>query len=61
MKIKVWFHMQDGGDGSVSLFPYKTEAEANAAAEEEFEACGQALDENVTYEIFDTDDYEIVT
>ena len=58
MKIRVWFHIQDGGDGSVSLHPYKTEAEAERAAEQEMEDCGGGLDENVTYEDFDTDDYE---
>ena len=60
MKIRIWIHQQDNGDGSSSACFYKTEAEANAAAEQEMEDFGQALNDNVYYEDIVVEDYEVI-
>ena len=44
----VYLHIEDMGDGSIRPKLYNTLKEAQAAAEQEFEQFGQALDENVS-------------
>ena len=64
MKVRVYLHIKDGGDGSVSVSVYKTMEEAEAALEQEMEDMGQAfydggatyvdidVKEDGTYEVF---------
>lgn len=47
--MKLWYFISDGGDGSVSVSHFATEAEAQAAADEEEEACDYILEGSVGY------------
>lgn len=60
MKIRVWYFVSDGGDGSVYVHHYATEAEATAAAEQELDEYGQVLDEAVGYLDVEVADMEVV-
>ena len=58
MKIKVWIHISDNGDGSASAEFFRTEAEANKAFDENIESGGASLNDTGYYEIIDTDDFD---
>lgn len=47
MIIRVWLHLEDGGDGSAVPHPYPTEELAEKAAAQEMKKYGQALCDNV--------------
>lgn len=59
MKIKVWYHIQDCGDGSVTVDFFRTKEEAKASAEREIETAGYGLCENVDCQILDTDMFAV--
>lgn len=61
MKIKLWYLIRDYGDGSSGPSFFKTEAEAEAAGEEELASAGYRLCEDVgsfTFEV--TNDGEVI-
>lgn len=47
MKATIWIHISDGCDGSAGVNFYRTQEEAELAAERDLQNCGQALCDNV--------------
>lgn len=55
-KIKFYYYIRDNGDGSASIEIYRTEGEAQAAADEDFNLFGQSFCDNVGYKVLDLKD-----
>jgi hypothetical protein len=60
MKIRVWYHVQDNGDGGATPFFFKSEQEAQDAAIEEEEEMGYGLCDNVDSVVLTVEDYQEV-
>lgn len=48
-KHRIWYHVSDGCDGSISVNFFDSKEAAEAYAEADEEQCGQSFEGNVSY------------
>lgn len=60
MKIRIYYNVPDGEDGSAHPDIHKSQADLDAALEELDESGGRDMSEGGSYFDIETDDFEIV-